>query len=83
MKNCKKCHGEDGKGDTAMGKKFSIRDYTDPAVQESMTDEAIIAAIKDGVKDENGRKTMLAFGKKLSEEEIATVAAYVRTLQTE
>ncbi|NDV63550.1 cytochrome c [Puniceicoccales bacterium CK1056] len=83
MKNCKKCHGEDGDGDTVMGKKFSIRDYTDPAVQESITDEDIVAAVTDGLKNEKGKKVMLAFGSKLTEEEISSVAAYVRTLSPE
>ena len=28
-KNCAKCHGPDGKGDTKMGKKLEIKDFTD------------------------------------------------------
>ncbi len=31
-KNCAKCHGADGKGDTKMGKKVGVKDYTDPKV---------------------------------------------------
>jgi mono/diheme cytochrome c family protein len=81
--NCKKCHGDDGKGETAMGKRFAIRDYTDAAVQESMTDEAIRDAIVDGKKNEDGKRTMLAFGNKLSDEEVDTLVAYVRSLQAE
>ena len=30
---CVKCHGADGKGDTKMGKKLEIKDYTDAKVQ--------------------------------------------------
>ena len=80
MKNCKKCHGDDGKGQTAMGKKFSIRDYTDPAIQAEWSDEDIKAAIADGVTDEGGKKVMLAFGGKLSDEEVDAVVAYLRSL---
>lgn len=83
IKNCKKCHGEDGKGDTAMGKKFEIRDYTDASVQAGMTDEAIKTAIVEGVKNEDGKKVMLAFGNKFSEEEVEAVTAYLRTLKAE
>src|SRR5581483_6745057 len=46
-KSCKKCHGADGKGDTTMGKKLSIRDYTDAKVQASFKDEEAIKAIKE------------------------------------
>ena len=80
MKNCRKCHGEEGKGDTPMGSKFGVRDYTDPAVQADMTDEEIHSAIVDGVKNEDGRPVMMAFGKKLSGEEVDTLVQYVRSL---
>jgi cytochrome c len=31
-KQCAKCHGEDGKGETKMGKKLGTKDYTDQKV---------------------------------------------------
>ncbi len=40
-KQCAKCHGADGKGQTKMGKKYGARDYTDPKVQADVTDEDI------------------------------------------
>jgi mono/diheme cytochrome c family protein len=83
MKNCRKCHGEDGKGDTAIGKKFSIRDYTNAAVLDGLTDEAIKAAIVHGIKNGDGKKVMLAFGDKIREEDIAAVTAYLRSLKAE
>jgi mono/diheme cytochrome c family protein len=83
MKNCKKCHGADGKGDTPMGKKFEVRDYTDAAVQASLTDEAIKASIVDGVTNEDGKKVMMAFGNKLSDEEADALVAYLRSLKAE
>ena len=43
-KNCAKCHGADGKGDTKMGKKLEVRDYTDAKVQASFTDDQAAAA---------------------------------------
>jgi mono/diheme cytochrome c family protein len=83
MSHCKKCHGEDGKGDTPMGKRFSVPDYTDPAVQEALTDDAIRSSIIDGKKNADGKKVMLAFGKRLSEEDVDALVAYFRTLQNE
>lgn len=75
--NCAKCHGEDGKGKTKMGEKFGIRDYTDAKVQDSLKDDQITKAIKEGVKE--GDKTrMKAFGDTLSDDEIKALVAYMR-----
>ena len=41
-KSCAKCHGPDGKGDTKMGKKLEIKDFTDAKYQDSLKDEAMI-----------------------------------------
>jgi mono/diheme cytochrome c family protein len=38
-KQCAKCHGPDGKGDTKMGKKLGVKDYTDAKVQADLKDE--------------------------------------------
>jgi cytochrome c553 len=76
-KNCKRCHGEDGKGKTKMGEKYSIKDYTDAKVQEGMKDEAITKAIKEGVKDGETIK-MKAFGDVLSDDEIKALVKYIR-----
>ena len=76
-KNCTKCHGPDGKGKTKMGEKLAMKDYTDAKVQDSLKDEAMTKAIKDGVKD--GEKTkMKAFGDVLSDDEIKALVKYVR-----
>lgn len=44
-KNCMKCHGADGKGNTKMGKQSGVKDYTDPKVQEEMKDENALKVI--------------------------------------
>ena len=48
-KNCASCHGQDGKGQTKMGKKLGANDYTDPAVQAGFTDEEAFKATKEGI----------------------------------
>ncbi len=79
-KNCKVCHGADGKGKTKMGEKWGIKDYTDPKVQAAMKDEEMTKAIKEGIKD--GEKTkMKAFGETLSDDEIKALVKYVRSLK--
>ena len=81
-KNCLKCHGADGKGDTKMGKKVGVKDYTDAKVQAEMKDDAMAKAIKEGVKEKDTDKVkMKAFGDVLSDDEIKALVAYVRTLK--
>lgn len=79
-KDCAKCHGPDGKGDTKMGKKAGAKDYTDAKVQAEMKDDQMAKAIKDGVKDGDTVK-MKAFGDALSDEEIKALVGYVRTFK--
>ncbi len=57
-KDCAKCHGTDGKGDTKMGKKLGAKDYTDAKVQAELKDEASVKAIKEGLKDKEGKQLM-------------------------
>src|ERR1051325_2712710 len=56
--HCAKCHGENGKGDTKMGKKLSIADLTDSNIQGKFTDEEAVKAMKEGVKDKEGKLSM-------------------------
>jgi len=79
-KNCQKCHGEDGKGKTKMGEKLNLKDYSDPKAQAELKDEAMVKAIKEGVKD--GDKTrMKGFGETLSADDIKGLVAYFRGLK--
>jgi cytochrome c5 len=75
-KNCAKCHGSDGKGDTKMGKKVGVKDYTDPKVQAEMTDDKMFKSVKEGIKD--GDKTKMKPAEGLSDDEIKAMVAYVR-----
>lgn len=76
-KECAKCHGADGKGDTKMGKKMGAKDYTDPKVQESLTDADAIKAIKDGFKSKDG-KVLMKPSEGLSDDDIKALVAYMR-----
>jgi len=79
-KNCKKCHGEDGKGKTKMGEKLGAKDYTDAKVQDALKDDAMTKALKEGVKKGDETK-MKAFGDTLSDDEVKALVAYIRTLK--
>ena len=58
---CAKCHGAEGKGDTKMGQKLGVKDFTDAKVQADMKDDAATKAIKDGIKDADGKTKMKPF----------------------
>jgi len=76
-KDCAKCHGKDGKGDTKMGKKLGAKDYSDPKVQEALKDEAAFKAIKEGFKNKEG-KTLMKPAEDLSDAEIKALVAHMR-----
>jgi cytochrome c553 len=76
-KHCQKCHGADGKGQTVMGKKLKVKDYTDAKVQESFKDEEANKITKEG-KNEGDKNLMPKFADKLSDQEIKDLTAYVR-----
>jgi cytochrome c553 len=78
-KSCAKCHGPDGKGDTKMGKKLEIKDFTDAKYQASLKDEDMLKAIKEGVKD--GEKVRMKPAEGLSDEEMKALVAYVRAFK--
>jgi cytochrome c553 len=78
-KNCAKCHGPDGKGDTKMGKKLEIKDFTDAKYQASLKDDAMLKAIKEGVKD--GEKVRMKAAEGLSDEEMKALVTHVRAFK--
>ena len=71
-KHCASCHGKDGGGATAMGKKLGVKDYTK---EQGFSDADATKAIKSG----SGK--MKAFGEKLSDDEIKALVAYVRAFK--
>lgn len=78
--HCSKCHGEDGKGQTKMGKKLGIRDLSKADVQAKFTDAEALKAMKEGVKDEKGKQTMKP-AEGLSDADMQALVAHVRALK--
>src|ERR1043166_4240899 len=78
-KICGKCHGPDGKGDTKMGQKLGIKDLTEAKLQTELKDDQAFKAIKEGIKDSEGKIKMKP-AEALSDDEIKALVAYVRTL---
>jgi cytochrome c553 len=78
--HCAKCHGADGKGDTKMGQRLGVKDYTDAKVQEELKDEAAVKAIKEGLKNKEGRVLMKP-AEGLSDPDIKALVAYMRSFK--
>jgi len=74
-KECATCHGKDGSAKTFKAKFNHARNLTDAAWQAEVTDERLSNSIH------NGKGKMPAFGKKLTDAQIDSVVAYVRTLK--
>ena len=78
-KNCVKCHGADGKGETKIGKKLDIKDFTDAKYQASLKDADMIKALKEGIKD--GDKIKMKPVEGLNDAEIKDLVTLVRGLK--
>lgn len=70
---CAMCHGADGKGETAAGKKMGARDFASADVQKQSDAEleAIVA---------KGKNKMPAYEKSLKPDEIKDLIGYIRQL---
>ncbi|MCX6966673.1 MAG: cytochrome c [Verrucomicrobia bacterium] len=74
-KNCASCHAKDGSGNTMMGKKSGVGNYTDAKVQAKFTDEEAAKVISEG------KEKMKPFKDKLTPEEIKALVAHIRAFK--
>jgi len=71
--SCAGCHGQDGAGDTPVGKSTGVPDLRSSQVQ-SQPDARLADVI------ENGTSKMPAFKSSLNGDQVKTLVAHVRTL---
>jgi len=64
---CAKCHGDDGKAQTAKGKLLKARNFTDAEWQADKSNAELIKSVAEGKDD------MPPFGKKLTAEQIESL----------
>lgn len=69
---CAMCHGADGAGTTAMGKKLGVRPLGSAEVQKQS--DSVLTGIVS-----KGKAKMPAYGGKLSADEIKALVAHIRT----
>jgi mono/diheme cytochrome c family protein len=68
-KNCQKCHGPDGKGDTPAGRKMKVPVWE----AEDRTPEHVLETVRENKK----HKTV---SKKVSDTDLQAIGAYIATL---
>jgi cytochrome c553 len=77
--HCQKCHGADGKGQTPIGKKLMLKDFTDAKVQSALKDDEMLKVILSGVKDKDSGKTVMkGYSESLSAEENKALVPWIR-----
>jgi mono/diheme cytochrome c family protein len=79
---CFVCHGREGKGDgpAAAGLGATVRDLTNPAWQESTSDDTVRSVIRNGARAVGGSVAM-APNPDLSNEQIESLVQYIHTLR--
>jgi len=78
--NCAACHGKDGAGHTKAGRMLKVKPMTDAAYQKGFTDDQAFQDLKGGLKDSDGNDRMKPFAGKLTDDQLKSLVAYVRTL---
>ncbi len=78
---CASCHGKRGKGDgwTAWLFRLKMRDLTEAAYMQTLTDEYLFQIIKHGGAS-LGKPGMPSWGQELTDREIGDLVAYIRSL---
>jgi cytochrome c553 len=69
---CASCHGKDGSGNTTMGKKLGVQDYSKA---QGFSDAEAANVIK------NGKGKMKGYKAKLSDADVTALVAYIRSLK--
>jgi mono/diheme cytochrome c family protein len=69
--HCASCHGKDGSGNTMMGKKLGVKDFTKEQSSEAEATNVI----------KNGKGNMTGYKDKLSDADVKALVAYVRSLK--
>jgi mono/diheme cytochrome c family protein len=80
--HCAVCHGSTGKGDGPGARvvRQPMRDFTDPAAMQAVSDRFLFEITKKGSSQFGRSNAMPAWGMKLSDTEIHDVVAYIRSL---
>jgi mono/diheme cytochrome c family protein len=72
---CARCHGSNGRGETSMGARMGVPDFTAPAWKKTASGKRLIFVVT------SGHEGMPAFKDTFTKEEIKDLVTYVRNFQ--
>jgi cytochrome c6 len=75
---CSKCHAADGSGNTKIGKKLKVKDYTDAKTIGDHSDADLVKDILEGVKV-GGKEVMKGYSADLKADEAQALVAHIRS----
>jgi mono/diheme cytochrome c family protein len=80
--NCVGCHGATGKGDGPAAAALNPKpgNFTDGKAMKTLSDKFLFDIIKEGGVSQKKSPIMPASGKKLSDQDISDIVAYIRSL---
>jgi len=73
-RKCAACHGPDGRGDTAAGRKLGVKDFHSAEVAK-MTDAQLIEITT------KGKEKMPGYDRKLTDDQIKELVKFIRSLR--
>jgi mono/diheme cytochrome c family protein len=79
LDKCARCHGDTGAGDTPLGRKLKVADYSSKKAQEAFTDEYLAKLIVEG-KTTNHKIVMPAYNEQITDGEVKNLVGYIRSL---
>jgi len=80
-KNCARCHGADGAGDTPLGHTYNAPDFTDPEWWRKHSNITSAGSLVSVVSQ--GKGGMPAFGRKLTRAQIRRLVDHVRRFKNQ
>lgn len=82
--NCAACHGPQGRGDGPGMGALPVKpaNHTDPAAMSVLTDAYLFKVIAEGGSGVGRSPFMPAWEEQLTESQIASLVAYIRTLSS-
>lgn len=72
---CARCHGSNGRGETSMGARMGVPDFTAPAWKKTASEKRLIVVVT------SGHEGMPAFKATFTKEEIKRLVIHVRNFE--
>jgi cytochrome c553 len=76
---CASCHGKDGAAKTRMARLSGAKDLTNPAYQQTFTDDRMLKDLREGLVVD-GKTKMKPYADQLEDGRLKALVTYIRSL---